>query len=70
MKSYPRKFTLTYEAKQILKQYPFSGNFRELKSILTQIAQSPYGRVNSEQIKPFIENPNISNNTSSSTKHD
>ena len=54
MKNYPRKFSLTYEAKQILKEYSFPGNFRELKSVLTQIAQSPIGRVDSTEIKKFI----------------
>lgn len=54
MKNYPRRFSLNNEAKSKLMHYDFPGNFRELKAILMQLAQSPLGYVDIATLDQFL----------------
>ena len=51
MKNYPRHFQLTEDAKMHLAKYNFPGNMRELKSLLTQMAQTVDGKVSEESLR-------------------
>lgn len=54
IKNYPRKFRITKEAKNLMMRHDFSGNFRELKAILLQLAQTPQGDVQTSHIENLI----------------
>lgn len=68
MKKYPRKFSIANDAQELLRSYSYPGNFRELKAILMQLAQSPKGVVDKGALlqilslnAPFKCNPILSN---------
>lgn len=54
MNNYPRKFHMLQEAQNILLHYDFPGNFRELKSILLQMAQTPKGEIDLLTLKNYL----------------
>lgn len=54
MDRYPRKFHFNQEAKNHLLSYPFPGNFRELNSLLLQMAQTSSGEVDCSKLKNFL----------------
>lgn len=55
MDNYPRRFKINDAAYETLVQYDYPGNFRELKAILSQLAQCPSGIVNTDAVQTVLK---------------
>lgn len=55
MDNYPRRFNIEDAAFESLLQYDYPGNYRELKSVLSQLAQCPTGLVSSDLVQKILK---------------
>jgi len=76
-KQSPRRFYLKPEAKKILLNYSWPGNYRELKKILFHLSQTKGGIVSSNEVQSLLEqssvkanNANINGNTITNINND